>query len=75
MVEAGGVEPPSEDIPLRPLHTYPDFSYSPLLHPSGKVAQELSWIHIRLPEIQASQVSYPAHRRPSPSSQERPAGR
>ena len=28
MVEAAGVEPASENIPLKPLHTYPGYKIS-----------------------------------------------
>jgi len=42
-VEAGGVEPPSENIPLKPLHTYPEFWFSPSDPPSGGVKKGLSW--------------------------------
>jgi hypothetical protein len=36
-VEAGGVEPPSENIPLKYLHIYPDIKVSPLAPHQAKL--------------------------------------
>jgi len=41
-VEAAGVEPASENIPQGHLHTYPEFWFSRLTTPSGRMLQSLS---------------------------------
>ncbi|GAG44015.1 unnamed protein product, partial [marine sediment metagenome] len=52
LVEAGGVEPPSENIPLRRLHTYPDNQFSSLGFLPGKAAQGLTCEIIRVTDSQ-----------------------
>jgi hypothetical protein len=48
MVEAAGVEPASGNSPHRLLHTYPEFSLSPLKPLSGWMLEELSCYEFRL---------------------------
>ena len=57
VVEAGGVEPPSENIPLRRLHIYPDFKFSPQgLQPGGS-AEGLTRIYFRITDLQVKRIS------------------
>ena len=48
MVEAAGVEPASDNIPHRLLHTYPEFFISPLRPLSGRMPQGLACQSFRL---------------------------
>ncbi len=47
MVEAAGVEPASENIPRRHLHTYPELSFSLFKSPPGWILKRLSCKNIR----------------------------
>ena len=42
MVEAGGIEPPSESVPLGLLHAYPAFGVSRLRFPTGRISEALA---------------------------------
>jgi len=70
MVEAAGVEPASENIPLKHLHTYLGVWISPLASPpSGMRNRPARW---RSPiQPQALWINYPASRRPLPDLQEK----
>ena len=57
MVEAGGVEPPSENIPLRRLHIYPDFIFSPQGLQPGKPASGLTCTYFRITDLQVNRIS------------------
>ena len=49
MVEAAGIEPASEGIPLEHLHAYPVFLGSHLKTPTGRILEVLAYEGSPLP--------------------------
>jgi len=74
-VEAAGVEPASENIPLRHLHTCPEFWISLSGAPPGRDIHESQPVKISPHLVQASRIGYPASRRPYRTRRSSPAGR
>jgi hypothetical protein len=74
VVEAAGVEPASDNIPHRLLHTYPEFFISPLEASFRQDASGASLLIISPHAQQAFARGYPADRRPQPGPQEKPGG-